>query len=256
MHKKNEFIKIGILLVGLSAALHGVHFAIFRDFHHLMIYLLGDIAFIPLEVFLVTLVIDRLLEGRERANLMEKLSMLIGLFYQELGQDMLRVCAAADDQIEALQKQCHVTAQWEEIDYSRLEKILNEFHYKLNLERVDLDKLYAMLHGKKELMVSLIANPSLLEHDTFSELLMSVSHMHEELALRKTLNAEDASRKDNEHLRMDLERAYGHLAKEWLHYMKHLKVRYPYLFATAMINNPFEKRSKTQIEREVRGTLY
>lgn len=256
MHKRNEFIKIGIVLVILSVALHGLHFLIFKDFHHIAVYLLGDIAFIPLEVFLVTLVIDRLLEGRERAKLMEKLSMLIGLFYQELGQEMLRVCARADMQIESLRGQCHVTARWEDADYQKLEGTLKQFKYKLDLERVDLDGLYDLLDSRKALMVSLIANPSLLEHDTFSELLMSVSHMHEELALRKSLNGEDPTRRDREHLKLDLERAYGHLAQEWLFYMKHLKARYPYLFATAMINNPFEQRSRTEVEREVRGTLY
>lgn len=256
MHKKTEFIKIGILLIGLSVILHGLHFALFKDFHHIAVYLLGDIAFVPLEVFLVTLVIDRMMAGRERANLMEKLSMLIGLFYQEVGQELLKTCAAADSQSGVLQQQCHVTAQWEEKDYKKLESVLKQFNYKLDLNNVDLDGLYSLLDSRKELMVSLIANPSLLEHDTFSELLMSVNHMHEELALRKMLNNEDTSRKDRDHLRMDLERVYGHLAQEWLLYMKHLKVRYPYLFVTAMINNPFESRQRTEVEREVRGALY
>lgn len=256
MHKKQEFIKIGIVLILLSAALHGVHYMMFRDLHHIMLYLLGDIAFIPLEVFLVTLVIDRMLEGRDRAKLMEKLSMLIGLFYQEMGSELLRTCAAADSHIETLQGKCHVTARWEEADYKKLEEVLKNFRYKLDMNQIDLDAMYLFLDSKKEMMVSLIANPSLLEHDTFSELLMSVSHMHEELALRQILNKEDSNRKDMEHLRMDLERVYGHLAREWQFYMKHLKVRYPYLFATAMINNPFERRLRTELEREVRLDVY
>ncbi len=256
MRKQMEFVKIGIALIGLSVVLHGVHFIIFRDFHHVMIYLLGDIAFIPLEVFLVTLVIDRLLEGRERANLMEKLNMLIGLFYQELGQEMLGSCAAADSQIEDIRAKCSVNARWKDADYKHLESVLKDFRYKLDLEKVDLDKLFLLLDGKKELMVNLIANPSLIEHDTFSELLMSVRHVHEELALRKRLNAESESRNDHDHIKLDLERAYGHLVREWLYYMKHLKERYPYLFVTAMVSNPFETRRRTEVEREIRAELY
>lgn len=256
MHKKNDYIKIGIVLIVLSAALHGIHFLIFKDLHHILLYLLGDIAFIPLEVFLVTLVIDRLLEGRERTKLMEKLNMLIGLFYRELGQEMLKTCVAADAQIELLREQCHVTSRWGEGDYQKLDDILKKFKYKLDIERVDLDALYLLLDSKKDLMVNLIANPSLLEHDTFSDLLMSISHLHEELAMRKALNNEDITRRDHDHLKMDMERAYGYLAQEWLFYMKHLKTNYPYLFATAMINNPFEGRSRTSVEREVRKELY
>lgn len=256
MHKKNDFIKIGIVLIVLSAALHGIHFLIFKDLHHIMVYLLGDIAFIPLEVFLVTLVIDRLLEGRERTKRMEKLNMLIGLFYRELGQEMLRACVVADAQIEVLRGQCHVTSLWGDGDYKKLDGILKKFRYNLDMEQVDLDALYLLLDSKKELMVSLVANPALLEHDTFSDLLMSISHMHEELAMRKALNSEDVTRRDLDHLKTDLERAYGYLAQEWLFYMKHLKGNYPYLFATALINNPFEERIRTAVEREVRGDLY
>ena len=43
-HKK--LITLGISLIGLSIILHGLHFAIFRDIHHLMIFLIADIAFI------------------------------------------------------------------------------------------------------------------------------------------------------------------------------------------------------------------
>lgn len=256
MGKKTEFIRIGIFLLALSAALHGVHYMIFRDFHHMMMYLIGDIAFIPLEVFLVTLVIDKLLEGRERAKLMEKLNMLIGLFYQELGQEMLRICAAADKGIAVLGNDIHVTAQWGEADYKKLDAVLKSFSYKVDIGSVDIDGLFSLLDSKTDLVVSLIANPALMEHDTFSELLMSVRHMHEELALRRALNRENEGRRDLEHLKLDLERAYGHLAQEWLFYMKHLKERYPYLFATAMVNNPFEKRCRTETEKEVRGSLY
>ncbi len=256
MQKNKEFVKVGVILITLSVILHGAHYLIFKDLAYIIQYLMIEIAFIPLSVFLVTVVIDRMLEGRERANLMEKLSMLIGLFYQELGQEMLRVCAAADTQIETLRRQCHVTVHWGDVDYKKLEEILKQFAYKLDLDRVDLEALFNLIDSRKELMVSLIANPSLLEHDTFSELLMSVSHLHEELAMRSTLNREDINRKDREHLKKDLERAYGHLAQEWLYYMKHLKVRYPYMFVTAMVNNPFEQRARTEVEREVRGELY
>ena len=46
----------------LSVALYLVHYAVFRDWHHILIYTLHDIAFLPIEVLLVTLVIHRLLE--------------------------------------------------------------------------------------------------------------------------------------------------------------------------------------------------
>ena len=62
----NWQVFLGISLVALSAVFYLVHYAIFRDSHHIFIYLLGDIAFVPIEVLLVTLIIHRLLSAREK----------------------------------------------------------------------------------------------------------------------------------------------------------------------------------------------
>jgi len=71
---------LGLLLITLSAALYFVHFSIFHDSHHISIYLMGDIAFVPLEVLLVTLIIHTMLEKRTKRILLQKMNMLIGAF--------------------------------------------------------------------------------------------------------------------------------------------------------------------------------
>ncbi|MFH1415664.1 MAG: hypothetical protein ABIH89_06235 [Elusimicrobiota bacterium] len=58
---------LGITLVLLSVLMYGLHFIIFKDMHHIVIYLLGDVAFVPVEVLLVTLIIHRLLTKGEKA---------------------------------------------------------------------------------------------------------------------------------------------------------------------------------------------
>lgn len=57
---------LGFTLVTLSVITYLAHYAIFRDSHHIFIYLVGDIAFLPIEVLLVTLIIHRLLTEREK----------------------------------------------------------------------------------------------------------------------------------------------------------------------------------------------
>ena len=58
------YLAIAFLLI--SGISYFIHFLIFRDAHHIFIYLLGDIAFLPLEVLLVVLIIERLLARREK----------------------------------------------------------------------------------------------------------------------------------------------------------------------------------------------
>jgi len=57
-------IATGLIL--LSLALFTAHYLIFHDEHHLFIFFIGDLAFIPIEVLIVTLIIDPLLESREK----------------------------------------------------------------------------------------------------------------------------------------------------------------------------------------------
>ena len=84
-------IALGLLLILLSTIIYLIHFLIFRDAHHIFIYLIGDIAFVFFEVLLVTLVIHQLLHYREKKALLQKLNMVIGAFFTEVGIELLKV---------------------------------------------------------------------------------------------------------------------------------------------------------------------
>lgn len=59
-------ISLGIILIVLSAIVYMIHYIIFRDPHHIFIYLIGDIAFVFINVLLVTLVLNSVLNIREK----------------------------------------------------------------------------------------------------------------------------------------------------------------------------------------------
>jgi len=94
MNKGERFLNwqviLGISLITLSAVLYFLHYVIFKDAHHIVIYLLGDIAFVPIEVLLVTLLIHRLLEAREKRAMLKKLNMVIGVFFSEVSTVLLK----------------------------------------------------------------------------------------------------------------------------------------------------------------------
>ncbi|MFA5416062.1 MAG: hypothetical protein WC295_11250, partial [Methanoregula sp.] len=76
---------VGVGLVTLSVLIYAAHYLIFQDDHHLFIFFLGDLAFIPIEVLIVTLIIDQLLAAREKRQRLEKLNMVIGMFFSSVG---------------------------------------------------------------------------------------------------------------------------------------------------------------------------
>ena len=147
--QKKEFLMIGIGLIGLSLVLHYVHYLIFQDLHHTLIFLFADIAFIPMEVFFTTLVIDKLLEKREKEHLRDKLSMLIGVFFSELGTDILNTFVYADDNTEIIAKEALVTKEWNKNEFKNLEKLVDEYEYDIDIKKVDLIALEKKLNAQK-----------------------------------------------------------------------------------------------------------
>lgn len=154
--QKKEFLMIGIGLIGLSLVLHYVHYLIFQDLHHTLIFLFADIAFIPMEVFFTTLVIDKLLEKREKEHLRDKLSMLIGVFFSELGTDILNTFVYADDNTEIIAKEALVTKEWNKNEFKNLEKLVDEYEYDIDIKKVDLIALEKKLNAQKDLVINLI----------------------------------------------------------------------------------------------------
>lgn len=63
-HHRRLFI-LGAIFIASSALIYFIHYRIFYDAHHIFIYMVGDLAFLPLEVFLVVIVIESILSRRE-----------------------------------------------------------------------------------------------------------------------------------------------------------------------------------------------
>ena len=252
MKKPNSFFGIGLGLISLSALLHYAHYLIFQDLHHTLIYLTADIAFIPLEVFFVTMVLDKILENREKKHLLEKLNMLVGLFYNEIGLGIFATLVNADKEIKSISENCILTVKSDKNEFKKIENQIKEHNHRINIADINLIKLRNDIYEHRELLVNLISNPSLLEHEEFSELLMAVFHLKEELFMKNIYEDQSKMKQaDLDHLKVDIERAYRHLSGEWVSYMKHLKEKYPFLYITAIIKNPYDFRSEEEIEKQM-----
>ncbi|MFC2061198.1 hypothetical protein ACFLUV_01655 [Elusimicrobiota bacterium] len=237
---------LGISLVLLSALIYFFHFLIFRDAHHIFIYLIGDIAFVPVEVLLVTLIIHRLLSKREKAVMLKKLNMLIGAFYSDAGTDLLNFISSCDRNIGKIDKELIVSKDWAEEKFVEVSICLEKYDFKVDIKKIDLKELRDFLNGKRNYFMRLLENPNLLEHEKFTDLLWAVFHLTEELLHRK--NFRNLPDTDYEHLEGDIRRVYIILVRQWLDYMKHLKDNYPYLFSLAMRTNPFNRNASAIVK--------
>ena len=239
-------ILFGISLITLSAIIYFIQIQIFKTPQNTFFYIFQDIAFVPISVLMVTLIIDQVLRIRENRSLMKKMNMVIGAFFSEVGTDLLKLIALFDLHYEALRRNLVITDKWSDQDFSRIKKQLKDFDYKLDSKKGDLGVLKNFLSSKRDFLLRLLENPKLLEHESFTDLLWAVFHLTEELNSRAdTAGLPDT---DYKHLSGDIKRAYVILIYEWLSYMKHLKVDYPYLFSLAVRTNPFDPDALPEVK--------
>jgi len=242
----NWQVLLGLSLIALSALVYFIHYLIFRDAHHIFIYLIGDIAFVFLEVLLVTLILHQLLRYREKKAMLNKLNMVIGAFFSEVGGELLKIFINFDTKSSEITQDLIITNESFEKDFLKICKNVENHTYNIDSKRGDLENVRNFLKEKRKFLLNLLENSNLLEHESFTNLLWAVFHLTEELTLRKNLN--ELPETDYQHLEGDMKRAYHLLIIEWLNYMKHLKTDYPYLFSLAVRTNPFDENASVEVK--------
>jgi hypothetical protein len=225
--------------IAVSALLYGIHYLIFHDSHHIFIFMLHDFAFLPLEVFLVVIVIERILTRREKQSILYKLNMVIGAFYSEVGNYLLSDLLKYFRNREEITRNLNITSDWGLKEFKAASAYAYNLKADVDIHACDLGELKRFLQEKRLYLLTLLENPNLLEHDRFTDLLWATTHLDEELQARPSLD--DIPETDLQHLAVDIERMYDHLASEWLDYVQHLKSAYPFLYSLVLRTHPFQE---------------
>lgn len=236
----NWKVVAGITMIMLSIAAYAIHYLIFRDAHHIFIYLVGDIAFVFIEVLMVTLIIHHLLNEWEKRSHLQKLNMVIETFFSEVGKHLLVDVSNCDQNLPEVQAVLTGKSDGGELDFKAAFKAVKAYESDIDIAQVDLARLSKFLTGKRAFLVNLLQNPSLLEHESFTNTLMSIFHLAEELAAR---DLAAMSEDDRAHAKIDIERAYNNLVHQWLCYMQYTQKHYPYFFVFAVRTNPFDEKA-------------
>ena len=232
-------IKLGISLVFLSLVVYLLKFIVLGDRDNTYHYVFNSLGFLPINVLLVTLILNKLLTIKLKRERLEKLNMVIGTFFDEAGTELLVYFSNQDPWLEQIRKRLIVRENWSDKEFASIIHELKSYNYQVETRQIVLKDLCRWLRGKRDFLLRLLENPVLLEHESFSELLRAVFHLTEELNRRKDLNSLPDS--DLQHIASDISRAYSQLVVQWLYYMQYLKKNYPYLFSFALRTNPFDE---------------
>jgi hypothetical protein len=238
-------ITLGVCLAAVSALTYGLQVRIFHDTRDTLFYMLQDFAFVPVQVLLVTLVINGMMQIREKNAMKHKMNMVIGAFFGDLGTSLMGILLKMDSNANELRKAVRPNADWSDAAFSKAACGAVTHNYDIDPNSDHLEALKKLLVGRRQVLMGFLANPNLLEHETVTEMLWAVTHLADELAARPSLG--DLPKTDLAHLASDARRAFSLTTKEWLSYVRHLRDDYPYMYSLTVRVNPFDPEASAVV---------
>lgn len=230
INKRKNNIILFVLLFFSSIVIYLIQYFMFHRTNEMLFLTLQDLAFLPVEVAIVTFVIDRILSSIEKQKKTKKINVIISTFFTEAGVTILAALAEfnrSDTQIVEIIKE----NENGKMHQTRAKILIKSLEYDMYAEPEKLDALKSIMADKKAFLLNLLENSSLLEHDTFTDMLWAVFHVADELQNRGDLK--DLSKPVIDHLSNDFLRAYSAMVQEWLGYIFYLHDEYPFLYQTA-----------------------
>lgn len=236
MKKPRSSIWFVLGLVVLSTVIYAFQIAQFHAVRETEFYFFQDLAFLPIQVALVTVVLGTVLKDREKRERIRKIRIVIGAFFSEAGNELLRELLRFFPGQETLARELEVSPGWTSADYRRARDNVRKTKFGSCAPCGDLNVLRKLLAEKRSFLLGVLSNPSLLEHDTFTDMIWAVLHLTDELLARTSLT--ELPHTDLAHLEGDLKRALRALLEQWVSHMEHLQREYPYLFSLEVRRNP------------------
>lgn len=249
MNKKNKGFILNILALStLSVMLYLVHFIFFKELAATIATIITSLAFAPIQIIFDSLVIDKIMEIRENAKKAKKINMVIGSFYNVIGNDILAMLVKSDPDNPSIKLIAKVSKKCCEDDFFKLKNDLMEYDFKIDINQLNLDELKEILEMNNSFLIDLMISSVIDEDEEFSRMVMAIVHLRDEFATRSNNSA--LKEYEKLHIKSDVEKAYRLLSYQWVDYMKYLKEFYMQLFVKALIQSPFDDRSNWEKDSE------
>lgn len=228
-------------LVFLTVLLFAIYYFLFHNSRDIFTSIVMNIASIPLNMLVTGYIFNEILNKREKAKIEKEINMLIGIFFNEVGTEVLRMFVNADDCIDDIRDKCIIKRDFDKKDYENLMEIFLNNNFCARIDGIDLFNLKMILNEKSNIIIDLISNTILKEKEGFTDAVISVLHLRDELNTRFYLNKIEYEY-EKKHLEEDINISYRLIAVRWVNYIEHLGAYYPQLFTKALISSPFDNR--------------
>jgi hypothetical protein len=158
--------RLGIFLILLSFIIYGIKYLIIGDAENIFNYLFNSLGYLPLNVLLVTLILNRLLANRSKQNKLEKMNIVVGVFFSEVGTWLLTYLSDNDPNLCRLSGDLVKIDRWSDEEFIRVQDKFKNHNYSIDIKKIDVKALSTYLSSKRSFSVRLLENPLLLENES------------------------------------------------------------------------------------------
>lgn len=234
---KGKVLLIFILMF-LSAVIYFIQYLIFNQTQSTLFYFFQDLAFIPIQVMLVTIILNRFLNIIDARKKVKKINVIISAFFVEAGASIMNGMSELNKNNDELIQVLKID-ELNKVNENIIKKKIKDFKYDIYADPEKLGKLGSVLDQYRDFTLNMLGNDNLLEHDSFTDMLWAVFHVDDELNMRKDFKM--FTKNDTDHLSIDILRAYSAVLSEWIGYLRYLHDEYPFLYVIAI------KKAKSKI---------
>ena len=150
MRRLNWYIVLVGSLVTVSLILYFIQISVFHRTADTFFYMLQDLAFVPIQVLLVSLIITGLLNMREKRLRLEKMNMVIGTFFSEVGTRLIAHFSDFDPKLENIRTNLIVRKEWSDQEFAAVIKKLKDYNYEVTIHAMNLEDLRIFLMAKRD----------------------------------------------------------------------------------------------------------
>lgn len=245
--KKYSTTLLIVLLLLLSSALYLLQLTWFHAPRDTFFYLLQDFAFLPVQVALVSIALSRIISVREKRERLQKTHIMISAFFSEIGTELMNRLVLCGNIVNELDPHLNIEARWSQKEFREAASFVKNKTLPVSCSAENLEDIKALLIEKRMYILVMLGNPTLLEHEAFTDMLWAILHLTDELLARNSLI--DLLDTDVAHLNNDVRRALSAIIVHWIGYMNYIKSEYPFLFSLETRRNPLNRYSEIVVRQ-------
>lgn len=191
-------------------------------------YFYIHLAFLPIHALVLGLILDELIQLREKMERRKRLNMFLGIFFRQMGIDIMLNLLNLVENRDELEDRLLVDKSWTARRFARARRELAGLKLQVSPNARMLASLMEILASREDEIIAMTRNPLMLEFGSLHHCLLTLFHLIEESHFRGPV--EKLRPEVLKHLAQDAGKSLTNLAGLWLAYLEHLKDEHPVLF--------------------------